>query len=133
MFYKDLICTMKKMLKWFKLNSLKDIPGKFQVMILGDKTCYEHILKVNLTYVQSSDDVALLGVIINKSLTFKKHIEILVSKVQYKPHALRRIRKFLNVEKAKILGNAFIGSQFFYAPSIWMFCRKTFHSKIEEN
>ena len=91
MFYEDLICTMKKMLKWLKLNSLNDIPGKFQVMILGDKTCYERILNVNLTCVQSSDDVALLGVIINKSL------ESFVCKAQYKPHALRRIRKFLNV------------------------------------
>ena len=91
MFYEDLICTMKKILKWLKLNSLNDIPGKFQVMILGDKTCYERILNVNLTCVQSSDDVALLGVIIDKSL------ESFVCKTQYKPHALRRIRKFLNV------------------------------------
>ena len=32
-------------------------------MILRDKTCYEHILKINLTCVQSSNDVTLLGVI----------------------------------------------------------------------
>ena len=25
------------------LNSLKANPGKFQFMILGDKTCYKHI------------------------------------------------------------------------------------------
>ena len=36
------------------------------------------------------------------------------------------------VEKAKILGNVFIDSQFNYAPLIWMFCRKTFYSKIEK-
>ena len=53
----DLICTIKNILKWFRLNSLKANPGKFQFMIVGDKTCYEHILKINLTFVQSSDDV----------------------------------------------------------------------------
>ena len=51
----DLICTMKNILKWFKLNSLKANPGKFQFIILGDKTCYKilgdktcykHILKI---------------------------------------------------------------------------------------
>ena len=42
-------------------------------MILGDKTCYEHILEINFTCVQSSDDVTPFGVIIGKSLTFKKH------------------------------------------------------------
>ena len=128
----DLICTMKNVLKWFMLNSLKANPGKFQFMILGDKTCYKHILKINSICVQSSDDVTLLGVMIDKNLTFKKHVGNLVRKAQYKLHALRRIRKFLTIEKAKILGNAFIDSQFNYASLIWMFCRKTFYSKIEK-
>ena len=58
----DLICTMKNILKWFRLNSLKANPGKFQFMILGDKTCYKHILKINLICVQPSDDAVLLPV-----------------------------------------------------------------------
>ena len=58
----DLICSMKNVLKWFMLNSLKANPRKFQFMILGDKTCYKHILKINSICVQSSDDVTLLGV-----------------------------------------------------------------------
>ena len=31
-----------------------------------------------------------------------------------------------------MLGNAFIDSQFNYAPLLWMFCRKTLYSKIEK-
>ena len=92
----------------------------------------KHILKINLAWVQSSDDVILLGVMLDKNLILKKHIDNLVRKAQYKLHALRRIRKFLTIEKAKILGNAFIDSQFNYASLIWMFCRKTFYSKIEK-
>ena len=42
------------------------------------------------------------------------------------------MKKFLTKEKAKILGNAFIDSQFNYAPLPRMFCRKTFYSKIEK-
>ena len=56
-------------------------------MILGDKPCYEHISKINLTCVQSSDDVTLLNVITDKSLDFKKHIYNLVYKANYKRHA----------------------------------------------
>ena len=41
----DLICTMKNILKWLRLNCLKANPGKFQFMILGDKTCYTHIFQ----------------------------------------------------------------------------------------
>ena len=53
----DLICTMKNVLKWFMLNSLKTNPGKFQFMVLGDKTCYKHILKINSICFQSSDSL----------------------------------------------------------------------------
>ena len=40
--------------------------------------------------------------------------------------------KNLSLEKVKILGNAFIDCQLNYVPLIWMFCRKTFCSKIEK-
>ena len=68
----------------------------------------------------------------DKNLTFKKHIGNLFRKVQYKLHALPRIRKYLTIENVKILGKAFIDSRFNYAPLIWMFCRKTLYSKIEK-
>ena len=63
----DFLCTVKNVLKWLRSNSLKANPGKFQFMILGDKTCYKHILKINKTCVQSSDDVTPLGVMIDKT------------------------------------------------------------------
>ena len=128
----NLASDTKSILNWFRLNSLKANPGKFQFMILGDKSHQKHILKINSIKVEASDDILLLGITIDKKLTFKQHIENLCQKAQYKLHALRRIRKFLTIEKAKILGNAFIDSQFNYAPLLWMFCRKTLYSKIEK-
>ena len=92
---------MKNILKWFRLNSLKANPEKFQYTILGDKTCYKHMLKINLTCIQCSDDVTLLDVIIEKNLTFKKNIDNLVCKVQYKLHALRRVKNFSLEKKLK--------------------------------
>ena len=47
-------------------------------------------------------------------------------------HTLRGTRKCLTVETAKILDNAFIDSQFNYAPLIWMFCKKTPYLKTEK-
>ena len=97
-------------LNWFRLNSLKANPGKFQFMILGDKSHHKHKLKINSIKVEASDDVLLLGITIDKKLTFKQHVANLCRKAQYKLHALRRIRIFLTIENAKILGNAFIVS-----------------------
>ena len=96
-------------------------------MILGDKFNHKHVLKINSIKVEASDDVLLLGITIDKKLTFKQHVENLCRKAQYKLHALRHIRKFLTIENAKMLY-----SQFNYAPLLWMFCRKTFYSKIEK-
>ena len=128
----NLVSDTKRILNWVRLNSLKVNPEKFQFMILGDKSHHKHILKINLIKVEASDDILLLGITIDKKLTFKQHIENLCRKAQYKLHASRRIGMFLTTEKAKILGNAFIDSQFNYAPLLWMFCRKTLYSKIEK-
>ena len=65
-------------------------------------------------------------------LTFKQHIENLCQRSTYKLHALRRIRRSFTIEKAKILGNVFIDSQFNYAPLLWMLCRKILYSKLRK-
>ena len=49
---------------------------------------------------------------IDKHFDFKKRIENLCWNANYKLHGLRRMRKYLAVENAKLLGNTFINRQF---------------------
>ena len=114
---------MRILLKWFRINSLQANPGKFQFMILGKKRNSVKLI-INSTKIEESKKVVLLGITINNLLTFNEHIENLRRTANYKLHALRRIRKYLSLEKAKLLCNAFINSQFNYAPLVWMLCRK---------
>ena len=118
------------MLDWFKINAVKANPGKFQFMILGVKNIAHFTINVNGKIIPCSNELKLLGVTIDNELEFKKHIEDLCKKASYKLHALRRIRGYLTVKKARILTNAFIDSQFNYAPLIWMFSGKTLINKI---
>ena len=74
----------------------------------------------------------LLGLTNDKELNSSKHIDKLCRNFQYKLHALRRIRKYLSLEKVKMLGNAFTDSQFNYVPLIWMFCRKRLYLKMRK-
>ena len=97
------------------------------------KPVNEYISKINLVCVQSSDDITFFGAMIYKGLIFKKHVNNLCRKTQYRLDALRDIRRFLTGEKAKSLGNAFIESQFNYPLLIWAFRRKTFYSKNGKN
>ena len=73
----------------------------------------------------------LLGLTIDNCLTFKDHNDTLYRNASYKLHALRIIRKYLTPDKAKVLYNAFINSQFSYASIIWMFCRKMDYLKMK--
>ena len=123
---------MRNLLYWFKINSLKANPGKFQFMILGKKKRMKYSLKIGSITIKESNEVALLGITIDKALNFKKHIENLCCTAQHKLHALRRIRKYLSLDKAKLLGNAFIDTQFNYAPLIWIFCRKATYLKMQK-
>ena len=107
-----------KILKWFRINSLQANPGKFQFMILGKKKRNSVKLIINTTEIEESRKVVLLGITIDNLLIFNEHIDNLCRTANYKLHALRRIRKYLSLEKAKLLCNAFINSQFNYIPLV---------------
>ena len=80
---------------------------------------YNYNLLTDSNVIKAAD-VELLGLLIDNKLSFEKHIAKLCQTVLYKLHALRRLRKYLTLEKARVLGNAFVDSQFNYIPLIWM-------------
>ena len=60
--------------------------------------------------IGESKKVVLLGITIDDLLTFNEHIDNPCRTANYKLHALRRIRKYLSLEKVKLLCNAFTNS-----------------------
>ena len=75
-------------------------------------------------------EVKLLGIATDNQLKFKKRIEDLCNKASYKLHAHRKLRLYVTVDKARLLTNLFIDSQFNYASLIWLFAGKTAINKI---
>ena len=59
-------------LKWFKVDSLKSNPGKFQYMILGNHQQNFVTLKVNSIEIRETSKVALLGITIDNKVTFNE-------------------------------------------------------------
>ena len=116
--FSNLKYDLRNVLDWFKINSMKANPVKFQFMFLGVKNIAPFSLNVNGKIIPCSNEVKLLGITTDNQLNFKKHIEELCKKASYKLHTLRRIRGYLTVEKTRLLANAFIDSQFNYAPLI---------------
>ena len=70
--------------------------------------------------MESEDVVKLLGILIDKELTFEDHIKWLLKKANQKLHALMRVSKYMTQEKLRVLLKSFIESQFNYCPLIWM-------------
>ena len=84
-------------------------------MILGDKQNTYFVLNINGKEINNFREIKLLGIVIDNQLKFKNTLKTYAKEASFKLYALRRIRKFLTVEKARILANAFINSQFDYA------------------
>ena len=56
--------------EWFKINSLKANPGKFQFMILGNKDEIFFNIHINNVKTKNSNEVKLLGIKIYKEKSF---------------------------------------------------------------
>ena len=70
-----------KLLYWFKINSMKANPEKFQFMIPSKKSYQPQKCFVNTFTIDQSDEVELLGLTIDKE---SKHIDKLCRNGQYK-------------------------------------------------
>ena len=68
--------------------------------------------------IKSSDAVELLGITLDKNISFKRHMQNICHKANNKTKALLHIRKFLNLEQAQVLAEAYISLNFRYYPLI---------------
>ena len=58
-------------MEWFKINSLKANPGKCQFMVLGNEDERSFNIHINNVQIKNSNEITLLGIKIDKNLTFK--------------------------------------------------------------
>ena len=107
--------------EWFQNNCMKLNGDKCHLMIFGEESNDLSIKIGNTTIIESIEE-RLLGVILDKKLSFKTHVRSLSKKAGQKLHALSRISYLLDSEKLKHIMRAFTMSQFNYCPLVWMFC-----------
>ena len=72
----------RKLLNWFKINSMKANPEKVQFMILIKISYQPQKPSVNTFTIDESNGMELLGMIVDKGLSFSKHINKLCRNVQ---------------------------------------------------
>ena len=108
---------------WFSLNYLALNPDKSDAILLGTNqrnrtlSNISHIDVAGST-VPLSDSIKLLGVTLDKSLTFHKHVNYVSQSCYYHMNALRHIRHCLDNHTASLIAHALISSRLDYANSV---------------
>ena len=108
--FSNLIQDTENVYECFVFNSVQANPDKFQFITLGNTG--SHKLQISNITIKSASSVALLSITINSKLNFKEHINNIAKKTYFNLYTLRRLRKFLTLEKAKILACSMHGTMF---------------------
>ena len=101
--------------------------------------CLSKDVEVNETFQISSQqkminskEVEILGIKIDRKLSFHQHIKSISKKAGQKLSALLRTSLYLKNDRKKVIYNTMIKSQFNYCPLVWMFCSKKSNNMIKK-
>jgi hypothetical protein len=116
----DCFLTLRR---WFDSNGLSLNPDKSEAIIIGTAARHRSegaIEAVTLgdVIIPTSDDVRSLGITIDHSLSFSKHIDITCKAASYHVRALRHIRKFISADDAMTIATAMVSSRLDYCNSL---------------
>ena len=124
-------CSSKKAIDWVRKNYMKLNESKCHLFVNGNK--HECIIaKIGEANIIESNTEKLLGIHIDRDLTFTNHVEQMYKKASKKLNALIRQCKLLPFYRRRSLMKAFFESQFSYCPLVWMFHNRTLNYKINE-
>ena len=78
-----------------------------------------YALNINNQTINSENCVKLLGIEIDNTLSFNKHISTLCKKASNQLNAIGRIQKYMGFKEKEVLLNSFVLSNFNYCPLVW--------------
>lgn len=116
---------------WFKENNMKANASKFQLMFLNRNSKMNSSIEVGESKIKSTNSINILGVELDDSLRFDKHINDICNKVGKQINALKRIKRHLDRECKRIIYNTYISSNLSYCSVIWAFANATNTNKLE--
>ena len=103
---------------WFDSNYMQANAEKFQVALFSrcDNVSLELKLKPSNVVLRNDDTVKLLGVYLDRKLSFRKHVSNLCRKAAFQLNAFTRLSSLLTVTCKLKMYNAFILSNLCIVP-----------------
>ena len=117
---------------WFEINGMRANPEKFQFILAHRNVNVNNPILISGMSLSPEDKVKLLGVTIDKRLTFDFHVESICKKASKQLNVLKRFSNILGQTQKLRIFQSFIISNFNYCPVIWNFCSKAKAKLIEK-
>ena len=116
--------------KWLERNQLTLNTDKTCFMIFGTpqkllNLQYTQIaIKVYNVPIKQVQSVKYLGVCLDQHMTWQDHVKYTSNKIASRLALLRRVRKYLTIDSAKLLANSLILPYYDYCSVSWSTCNK---------
>lgn len=118
--------------EWYKENFLEGNITKYQTMIIPKQETHELDVEIDGITIKASDELKLLGVTIDRNLTFSEHISTVCKKASSRVGVLMHLRKLIPVKAKLRIYKAAILPYLTYCGLIWHFCKKSDSNKLEK-
>ena len=120
---------------WIKLNGLKMNVAKMQIMVLNRKNKSNNVEQIQVsiegTELNKQSSVKYLGVVIDKELTWKAHVNHWRRCCMARMALIRRAGYQLPCQVRKLLFQTFVLPNLDYCFVVWNSCRSVLSNKIE--
>ena len=122
----ELKTAAEKLFIWFAQNEIKANFEKFHLLL---STTEAFNFQISETVIHNSHLNKLLGVTFDNKFKFEKHITTICQKANRKLNTLARVTPYTDLQKRRMLMNAFLNSQFNHCPLIWLFHGRALNNK----
>ena len=116
-------------IEWFESNYIKLNQDKCHLLVSGYK--HENIwARIGEVKIWESSKQKLLGVVIDRDLTFNEYVSSLCKKAGSKLSVVSRLSNLMSFQQRRLLMKSFVEAQFGYCPLVWMFHGREINRKI---
>lgn len=113
--------AFKDIIKWMNVNNLSNNINKTKIMQFSSYNSNSKtiLLSYNNEVVNEVDTVNFLGIMIDKNLNWKAHIDSVCNRLNRFVFALRRLRQTISTEAALIAYHGYVSSVLRYGLILW--------------